>query len=621
MRFGVDDFYGDIYSDSYGGSAGWIYLYCEVAFDTDPAETPVWTDISSYVRSGSISRGRQREVDRYKAGTCSLVIDNRDRRFDPNYSSSPYYPNVLPMKRLRLRVNYLGVEYALFSGFVDGWPQSYRNPNDGYVEVTATDGFKVLAGTDVPSVWEQEVLADSPAHWWRLGETASLIADAVHAHSEYGTAYGSPTSTSGLVVNDDDGALTFDGVNDRIELPSSSAIGTTTYSIEALISTDSIPVSTVAPIYGQGNGAAKLFLGTDGTVGITTASTSVRSTNSVADGEPHHVVATSQSAGNLKIYVDGVDRSDVVTGAGTFISGPPSIGQIGDYPFFDGTIDEVVLYTSALSAARVRAHYEAATSPWDADLSSARVQHVLDAVEWSSADRNISTGQSTLQAADLGAALDHLQAVEDTEQGRLFIDASGRLTFVDRLSLLKPPYTTSKATFGDSTGERRYSDIRIDYSDTLIRNEVRASSEGQTPQVAEDAGSQAAYLVRSEQITSLTKNAEELRQLANWRLIHFKDPHLRVEGITISPGRDETNLLPQVFGREIGDRLTVKRRPQAVGSAISVDVHVEGINHDFSAEQQSWVASWDLGPAEELAFAVFDASGNQGQFDNSYFGF
>lgn len=624
MRFGIDDFYSDTYSDLYGGVAGTVYLYCEVAFDTDPAETPVWTDISSYVRSGSISRGRQRETDRYKAGTCSLTLDNRDRRFDPEYASSPYSPNVLPMKRIRLRVNYLGVDYDLFTGYVDGWPQSYLNPHDGYVDVTATDAFKVLAGVRLPSVWEQEVLADSPAHWWRLGESAEVIADAVHASSEYGVASGGPRTASGLIVNDDNGALSFDGVDDRIQLPANAAVSSSDMTVEAWIETETLPTVTAAIIYGQTpRNTLRIQLNTDGTASARRgASITATGTSVLTDGEPHHIVGVGTSTG-VSLYVDGV-LEDTDTGVPSSTSDGAYIGSPSDdaESSFEGTIDEVVTYASALSAARILAHYQAGAVPWADDLSSERVTKVLDALGWSSADRSISTGQSSLQSADLGSgALGHLQAVEDTEQGRLFVDASGRITFVDRLSLIVAPYTTSQATFGDGAGELRYNDIRLEYSDALIRNDIRAISDGQTPQVAEDTDSQDTYLVRSESLTSLTQDAEELRQLANWRLLHYKDPHLRVESIEIKPGRDETNLLPQVFGREIGDRVTVARRPQGVGSAIEVDVHVEGISHGFSAKDQSWVTSWDLGPAELLEFAVFDASGDQGEFDSSYFAF
>jgi len=46
----------------------------EVAFATDPADPPVWTDVSDRVRALSTSRGRQHELDRYEAGTAVVVL-------------------------------------------------------------------------------------------------------------------------------------------------------------------------------------------------------------------------------------------------------------------------------------------------------------------------------------------------------------------------------------------------------------------------------------------------------------------------------------------------------------------------------------------------------------------
>jgi hypothetical protein len=66
--------------------------------------TPTFAeDISIYVREASTHRGAQRELERIEAGTASIVLDNRDGRFTPLNPASPYYPNILPMRRIRIR--------------------------------------------------------------------------------------------------------------------------------------------------------------------------------------------------------------------------------------------------------------------------------------------------------------------------------------------------------------------------------------------------------------------------------------------------------------------------------------------------------------------------------------
>jgi hypothetical protein len=119
-------------------------LTVEVAFASNPGDSPVWTDITSYVRRFSTRRGREHELDRVEAGTATLVLDNRDRRFDPNHTGSPYSPNVRPMRRIRARATWSATTYDIFHGFVENWPQAWRIPNDAYVSVRAVDAFKVL---------------------------------------------------------------------------------------------------------------------------------------------------------------------------------------------------------------------------------------------------------------------------------------------------------------------------------------------------------------------------------------------------------------------------------------------------------------------------------------------
>jgi hypothetical protein len=79
----------------------------EIAFQTPPrSSSPVWTDVTDYVVDvPQTRRGKQHELNRSETGTGTLVLDNSDRRFDPTYTSSPYWPNVKPMKRCRIRAD------------------------------------------------------------------------------------------------------------------------------------------------------------------------------------------------------------------------------------------------------------------------------------------------------------------------------------------------------------------------------------------------------------------------------------------------------------------------------------------------------------------------------------
>lgn len=133
-------------------------LQVEVAFASAPlAISPSYVDISAYVRLPpnpgggpiSIRRGRQNEINRIEAGTLTLTLDNRDRRFDPTNAASPYYPGIVPMKRIRVSAVWSGVTYRLFTGFIEDWPPMWGEGFDSTVTIHAVDGFKYFAGVEL----------------------------------------------------------------------------------------------------------------------------------------------------------------------------------------------------------------------------------------------------------------------------------------------------------------------------------------------------------------------------------------------------------------------------------------------------------------------------------------
>jgi hypothetical protein len=120
--------------------------------------TPTWAaDITDYVRDWSTNRGTQRELQRVEAGTATITLDNRSGRFTPQSTTSPYYPNLLPMRRIRIRATWNSVTYPIFQGFVEAWPASFPAGIDQIVSVSAVDGFKVLSLASVSGSVSQQV--------------------------------------------------------------------------------------------------------------------------------------------------------------------------------------------------------------------------------------------------------------------------------------------------------------------------------------------------------------------------------------------------------------------------------------------------------------------------------
>lgn len=113
-------------------------------------------DITAYGRDSgwSTARGSTTGVTAgfvSPGGTLNSTLDNRDRRFDPNYTAGPYNTQVKRGVPIFLYATY-GSQYSIFQGFADAWPQTYPSVGvDQTVALAATDGTARMAnaGLDI----------------------------------------------------------------------------------------------------------------------------------------------------------------------------------------------------------------------------------------------------------------------------------------------------------------------------------------------------------------------------------------------------------------------------------------------------------------------------------------
>jgi hypothetical protein len=180
---------------------------------------------------------------------------------------------------------------------------------------------------------------------------------------------------NGAVYGSD--AQTFNGSSTSILVPSASEFDWAAgddFAIEAWINRGDNGFSGSEVILGRDDavGTMKWSLGIDGsgqvvfrltssnneTVQLT--STKVLSYNS--DAVWHHIVATKEG-NTISLYMDSEDpiqQSFAFTGDFASLDAGISIGRLeasGGEQYFNGTIDEVAIYSQALSSERIRGHY------------------------------------------------------------------------------------------------------------------------------------------------------------------------------------------------------------------------------------------------------------------------
>ena len=241
--------------------------------------------------------------------------------------------------------------------------------------------------------------------------------------------------------------------------------------------------------------------------------------------------------------------------------------------------------------------------------SGARVTRILNAASWPAADRIISVGDTALQATDLsGNAATELLLVQDTELGEWYFNREGKAVFRNRQAMLtEARSTTSQATFGDggyvATGEIPYADAKPSKRDAGLANRVTAARVGGTEQVTENALSIARYLTKSHSRTDLLMQTDaEALAWADAILYQYGVPRYRfarIEFNTPAPDIEDVHW-PQVLGRELADRITVKRRPKGGGDPIVKDSFIRGFEH--ASDGVAWTSALILQSADTFSY-------------------
>lgn len=105
-----------------------------------------YVDLTSMVQSISITRGRNRELEQFNAGTAVLRFFDPTRILDPLNASSPYYPFMGPRNPVSVYAN--GTE--IYCGFVGDWNLDYGyTENANVTTASCADAFTVLASQNM----------------------------------------------------------------------------------------------------------------------------------------------------------------------------------------------------------------------------------------------------------------------------------------------------------------------------------------------------------------------------------------------------------------------------------------------------------------------------------------
>lgn len=129
-----------------------------------------YTDVTQYLTGISISRGKNRELDRFNAGHLMATFNNKNRFFDPTFAASPFYGQIVPRRDIRISAN----GTVQFVGIVDDWNLDYSPDGNSVASVSAYDALSWLsqqtltAGTatsQLSGARVNAVLSDPGVNW------------------------------------------------------------------------------------------------------------------------------------------------------------------------------------------------------------------------------------------------------------------------------------------------------------------------------------------------------------------------------------------------------------------------------------------------------------------------
>lgn len=324
-------------------------------------------------------------------GRLSKLTDSHGRAQDLTYGTDGKLTTVTAAGGRSLTFTWTGAHVtAVATNPVDGQPLTWTYVYDGQrlsqaCSPTAAPNCTIYDYA-TGSRYRASVLDDRPRGYWRMGEVRSQSSSegtytyfpdetglTDHAPLPSGLQTGKPGALSGT----SNAAANFQGSGTSSGIPHWGLFPELgkSMSIETWFkTTDSGLIFSSGDVPG-------LYVGVDGKLrgqlqgsGEGATYTPVTSTQAVNDGQWHHAVITA--TGNVTtLYVDGTAagtvnlgvetymwESDTVIGSGKADSNLPGspAGRPNPVEFgFKGLLDEVAVYDRALSAAQVRAHYDA----------------------------------------------------------------------------------------------------------------------------------------------------------------------------------------------------------------------------------------------------------------------
>jgi hypothetical protein len=272
------------------------------------------------------------------------------------------------------------------------------------------------------------------------------------------------------------------------------------------------------------------------------------------------------------------------------------------YPIFAGFITSYttttpknandVVYTTitAVDAFRLAQNAQVSTVAGTSagQLSGARINNLLDAIDWPLTMRDVDAGLTTMQA-DPGTArtsLAAMQTVETSEYGALYVDAAGSFVFQDR-NVTAGSTGATPTVFNDNGTDISYFNAVWRLDDTLVYNSASITRTGGTAQVAINQPSIDKYFIHSYNQQNLLMQTDAVAlDYAQAYVASRAETSIRCDAIQLDLYTDNYNLgIIAALDLDYFDPVTITTN-QPGGSTLTKTLQVFGVAQSITPN--SW---------------------------------
>lgn len=230
--------------------------------------------------------------------------------------------------------------------------------------------------------------------------------------------------------------------------------------------------------------------------------------------------------------------------------------------------------------------------------------------------RSLSTGQSTCAAGTgEGNVLAYLEQVAQTEQGAIFVDKNGTLTFKNRYELLDAP----THVFSDDGADTNYEAITRLVTALELYNRLQANRPGQTPVVRDSATSKDSFGIRFLNLGEVLFGSDgEVTDMLDFAMVRYASTSPRIAEVTTLLDSKSQIVIGQLMLLELTASVTVEFTPPGV-SQIVVPCTIESIRHDYTVGS-GWRVTFGFTPRDTNNYLVLNDA-TLGQLDANVLAF